>query len=93
MRLVRPVVVCTLLATAPAAAQCTEGCLAIHTLTGQAAGDQFGWVSNDLGDLNGDGISEFVLTAPTRDEAGFNSGKVYVYDGATATRLGQRTGP
>ncbi len=35
-------------------AQCLEGCKAIHVLTGEATGDQFGWKSNSLGDLNDD---------------------------------------
>ena len=38
-----------------AQAQCLEGCKVIHVLTGEATGDQFGWKSNYLGDLNDDG--------------------------------------
>ncbi len=81
-------------AIAPAAhAQCLEGCTAIHTLVGEAAGDQFGWVSDAVGDLNGDGVQEFVLTAPTRDGFGADAGRIYVYDGATGAELFRATGP
>ena len=38
-----------------AQAQCLEGCKAIHVLTGEVTGDQFGWKCNYLGDLNDDG--------------------------------------
>lgn len=33
------------------AAQCVEGCTVIHEFTGEVAGDTFGWVSDDIGDL------------------------------------------
>jgi hypothetical protein len=81
------------LAAAPAAlGQCTEGCTAIHTLTGEAAGDQFGWVSNHLDDVDGDGVRDFILTAPTNDAGGGNAGRVYVYSGATGDELWRKTG-
>ncbi len=75
-----------------AAAQCTEGCIAIHTLTGEAAGDQFGWKSNYVGDLNGDGVLEFVITAPTHDANGADSGRIYVYSAADGVELWRADG-
>lgn len=45
---------------------------------GDSLGDLYGWVGDPLGDLNGDGISEYLVTAVTADG---NKGKVYVYNG------------
>lgn len=73
-------------------AQCQEGCVAIHTFEGEAAGDQFGWKSNAVGDLDNDGVLDFVITAPTSDTAGNNTGTIYVYSGATGQELWRATG-
>ncbi len=73
-------------------AQCQEGCKAIHILTGEAIGDQFGWKSNYLGDLTDDGINDFVITAPTNDGGGSNAGRIYVYSGSDGTELWRATG-
>ncbi|MHC5003999.1 MAG: FG-GAP-like repeat-containing protein [Planctomycetota bacterium] len=89
---VPPAVLALLLLAGPATAQCKEDCQVIHDLEGEVAGDQFGWVSNDIGDVDGDGIHEFVVTAPTNDANGFSSGRIYVYDGATGTELWHATG-
>ena len=51
----------------------------IHTLVGEAAGDQFGWVARNIGDVDRDGVDDFAATAPTCRRAGRNSGRVYVY--------------
>lgn len=59
------------------------GTVVIHTFTGEAAGDQFGWVSEDLGDITGDGVHDLVITAPANDANGVNTGRIYVYNGAT----------
>ncbi|NOS99282.1 MAG: hypothetical protein HOP29_01490 [Phycisphaerales bacterium] len=84
---------CVVLPAASARAQCTEGCVAIHTWEGEAAGDQHGWVSNNVGDLTGDGINDLVLTAPTNGGNGSNSGRIYVYSGASGAELFRATGP
>lgn len=76
------------LSVAPhAAAQCLEGCTAIHTITGESPGDQFGWEARVLGDVNGDGVAEFLVSAPTNDGGGFDAGRVYVYSGASGAEL------
>jgi hypothetical protein len=80
-------VAAALLVSRAVSAQCTEGCTALHTLTGEAVGDQFGWKSNALGDLTGDGVSDFVVTALTNDGGGGNAGRAYVYSGATGAEL------
>ena len=67
-----------------------------HTLTGEAPGDQFGWVSAPLSDTDGDGVQELLVTAPFHATGGTNSGRVYLYDGRTGVERfhvdGQATG-
>ena len=75
-----------------AVGQCVEECTATHTFLGEVAGDQFGWKSNGLGDLNGDNVNDFVVTAPTNDGGGLNAGRAYVYSGADGTELFRITG-
>lgn len=84
--------VLSLVAAGSAAAQCTEGCTAIHTFTGEAAGDQFGWVSNNVGDIDEDGVDDLILTSPTNDFGGFNAGRAYVYSGGDGDELFKVTG-
>ncbi len=84
--------ICSLLGAKSGTAQCVEGCTAIHVFTGEMAGDQFGWVSNDLGDLDGDGVRDLVLTAPTNDGAGTNAGRIYVYSGASGEEIFRASG-
>ena len=59
------------------------GTVVIHTFIGEAAGDQFGWVSEDIGDITGDDVHDLVITAPGNDAGGTNTGRIYVYNGAT----------
>ncbi len=56
----------------------------IHQWFGESAGDQFGWTARRVGDLDRDGVIDFVATAPT-----FNSGngKIYVYSSKTGSLL------
>lgn len=72
--------------------QCVEGCTVIHTFVGESAGDQLGWVSNDVGDLDGDGVHDLVLTAPTNDAGGTDAGRIYVHSGSTGALLFKATG-
>jgi len=46
---------------------------------GEGAHDQFGWIARSLGDVDGDGVADFVTSAPTRKIGGDDAGKVYVY--------------
>ena len=71
---------------------CVEECTAIHTLTGEFSGDQFGWKSNNIGDVTGDGIDDFVVTSPTNDGGGNNAGRIYVYDSASGSEVFRVTG-
>ncbi len=69
---------------------------------GEAQGDQFGWIARSLGDVDGDGVADFVTSAPSWAGASGkdkDAGRVYVYstktgrllwrvDGAPADELG-----
>ncbi|MCH8807271.1 MAG: FG-GAP repeat protein [Planctomycetes bacterium] len=59
----------------------------LQTFTGEAAFDEFGWVTDAIGDLNNDGITDFLVSAPGNDFAGNNAGRVYVYSGATGEQI------
>ncbi|MEM7129653.1 MAG: integrin alpha [Chloroflexota bacterium] len=53
--------------------------IVIHAFTGEAPGHAFGWVGANLGDMDGDGANDFLLTAPFYGEN--SEGKIYVYSG------------
>ncbi|HEX6291769.1 MAG TPA: integrin alpha [Herpetosiphonaceae bacterium] len=55
--------------------------VALHTLTGEEVGDSFGWLAENIGDITGDGVNEFITTAPSNTENGSLAGKIYVYSG------------
>jgi hypothetical protein len=66
---------------------------------GEAANDQFGWIARAAGDLDGDGVTDFVTCAPFRGDAAKPAGRIYAYstksrkllwlvDGAAGDRLG-----
>jgi hypothetical protein len=59
---------------------------------GEAAGDQFGWIARNIGDVDGDGAFDVVTSAPTNGSAGTNAGKVYVYSSRTGRLLWSATG-
>ncbi|MCA3562363.1 MAG: FG-GAP repeat protein, partial [Aestuariivirga sp.] len=52
-------------------------------ITGVAAGDSAGWSVSDAGDVNGDGIDDFIVGAPGADVNGLGSGVAYVVFGKT----------
>lgn len=64
----------------------------LHTFVGEAAGDQFGWVARSAGDVDGDGVLDALISAPTNRSAGPAAGAVYVYSGKTGKRLHRITG-
>lgn len=66
---------------------------------GEAMNDQFGWIARAVGDVDKDGIADFVTCAPFKTFGGQPTGRVYLYstktgkllwkaDGAPGDRLG-----
>jgi hypothetical protein len=54
---------------------------------GEAANDQFGWIARNIGDVDGDGVSDVVTSAPTRNLGGASAGRIYVYSTKTGKLL------
>jgi hypothetical protein len=61
----------------------------IREWDGDAAGDQFGWIARNAGDVDGDGIPDVVTSAPTaRSKSGLEkAGRVYVFSTKTGKLL------
>ncbi|MCH8822857.1 MAG: FG-GAP repeat protein [Planctomycetes bacterium] len=53
----------------------------IYVINGEAFNDRFGFSVGGLGDLNGDGLGEFIVGASNGGP--LDHGRAYVYDGAT----------
>ncbi len=64
----------------------------IATFTGEGAGDQFGWVSAAVPDIDGDGVQELLTSAPFRSTTRAGSGRIYLYSGKTGVELFQVNG-
>ncbi|MDH3299192.1 MAG: FG-GAP-like repeat-containing protein [Acidimicrobiia bacterium] len=50
-------------------------------------GDNFGWVGADLGDLDGDGVDDYGVTAITDPTGGPLAGRAYVFSGSDGSML------
>ncbi len=57
----------------------------IREFDGEAPNDQFGWIARQLGDVDEDGVTDFVTSAPNHSAGGKNAGRIYVY----STRSGK----
>lgn len=66
-----------------ASAQFIEPTTVLAVYDGAAANDLLGFITEDVGDLTGDGVHEFAITAPGFDGGAPSGGLVQVYDGAT----------
>lgn len=64
----------------------------IREWRGEAAGDNFGWIARNIGDVDDDGINDVTTSAPFKHVGGANAGKVYVYSSGTGELLWSRTG-
>jgi hypothetical protein len=51
----------------------------IREWRGEAADDQFGWIARNIGDVDGDGVNDVVISAPTHGARGSPAGRIYVY--------------
>jgi hypothetical protein len=71
----------------------------IHEWHGEAINDQFGWIARAIGDVDKDGVSDFVTSAPFTGDRARPAGRIYVYssksgqllwkaDGVSGERLG-----
>jgi hypothetical protein len=59
----------------------------IREWRGEAAGDQFGWIARNIGDVDGDGVNDIVTSAPTHGAGNSNAGRIYVYSVGNARLL------
>lgn len=59
----------------------------IREIDGDSTGDQFGWIARSIGDVDRDGVADFVTSAPTKDIGGTNAGRVYVYSSKSGNLL------
>ncbi len=64
-----------------------EGHRILHDWRGEAAGDVFGWEARNLGDVDGDGAADAVVSAPGNAPGGNTAGRVYVYSGSSGALL------
>jgi hypothetical protein len=53
----------------------------IQTYTGRVAGETFGFDATGLGDVDGDGVIDFLLTSAWSGIKGFQSGRLYIVSG------------
>ena len=64
----------------------------IREFDGDSTGDQFGWIARSIGDVDHDGIIDFVTSAPTSGANGANAGRVYAYSSGTGKLLWRANG-
>jgi hypothetical protein len=50
----------------------------IHNLAGEPEGGLYGWAGGDIGDLDGDGAHEFIISDPVYSGTAPAQGKVYI---------------
>jgi hypothetical protein len=46
---------------------------------GEKTGDNFGWIARVIGDVDKDGVDDFVTSAPQHATGGTRAGRIYVY--------------
>jgi hypothetical protein len=59
---------------------------------GEAANDQFGWVARAIGDVDRDGVADFVTSAPFTGEPSQPAGRLYVYSAKSGRLLWKTNG-
>jgi len=52
-----------------------------QVVAGEVAGDRFGWSVSGAGDMDRDGIDDFVVGAPYNDATGTDRGRAYLFTG------------
>lgn len=61
--------------------------LALYTKFGDSTGDNFGYSCYGAGDVNADGVPDFIAGAPADDNMGSASGLARLFSGATGNTL------
>ncbi|HEV7993146.1 MAG TPA: FG-GAP-like repeat-containing protein [Gemmatimonadaceae bacterium] len=64
----------------------------IHEWRGDGIGDEFGWIGRGIGDVDGDGTTDVVITGTQNPPYGSTHGTVRVYSGRSGTLLWRRDG-
>ena len=64
----------------------------IREWDGEAMNDQFGWIARVVGDIDKDGVLDFVTCAPTKTSGGQPAGRIYLYSSKTGKLLWQKDG-
>ncbi len=67
-----------------------KGIKILYNLQGENPGDGYGWIGARLGDLNGDGVNEFLVTAPFYNGG---NGKIYLYSGRDGSLMNAVAAP
>lgn len=65
-----------ILAALPATGRCYRILFAPH---GEPGGEGFGWTCRQVGDIDGNGLADFVIGDPQFDDGAFNTGRAYLY--------------
>ena len=53
-----------------------------YQFTGELPGDKAGFLGSGLGDVDGDGLDDFLFSAKLNDDGGVDAGRVYLFYGA-----------
>ncbi|MEP6898471.1 MAG: FG-GAP-like repeat-containing protein [Rhodanobacter sp.] len=64
----------------------------IHEWRGEHAGDEFGWIARAVGDVDHDGVSDVVVSAPAHPPQGHGPGSIYLYSGKSGKLLWKHRG-
>lgn len=59
----------------------------LHDWRGEGRSEEFGWEARNIGDVDGDGANDVVVSAPATAPGGSSAGRVYVYSGKTGELL------
>ncbi len=70
----------------------------LHSWSGEHPSDQFGWLTVDVGDVDGDGVHDALISAPfVRDlgdgrKSAVPAGRVYLYSGKSGAEITHHDG-
>ncbi len=64
----------------------------IHEWRGEHAGDEFGWIARDVGDVDHDGVDDAVVSAPAHPPHGKGTGTIYLYSSKSGKLLWKHVG-